>query len=166
MTYDITVRTMESVPFVHQNRRVDREQIGEALAEALPAVFGWVVKNGLVPAAHPVVRYLEASSAFVSIEAGIPLSQPPTHTPDVETGIVVSELPGGPAAVTVHAGPYELLTEAYAALERWLDEHDTAPAGPPWERYLTEPGEVPEPSDWRTEVCWPIEDGRAGAPVI
>ena len=27
----------------------------------------------------------------------------------------------------------------------------------PWESYVTDPGEVPDVKDWRTEVYWPLE---------
>jgi len=28
--------------------------------------------------------------------------------------------------------------------------------GAPWESYVTDPGEHPDPADWRTEVYWPL----------
>jgi effector-binding domain-containing protein len=31
------------------------------------------------------------------------------------------------------------------------------PAGPPWESYITDPAEHPDPKDWQTEVLWPIQ---------
>jgi hypothetical protein len=32
------------------------------------------------------------------------------------------------------------------------------PSGAPWESYLTDPGQHPDPKDWKTEVFWPIGD--------
>jgi AraC family transcriptional regulator len=29
-------------------------------------------------------------------------------------------------------------------------------AGAPWESYVTDPGQFPNPEDWRTEVYWPL----------
>lgn len=49
-------------------------------------------------------------------------------------GVVEDLLPGGPAATTVHEGPYDT-------------------AGAPWESYITDPAEYPDPKDWKTEVC-------------
>jgi hypothetical protein len=34
-------------------------------------------------------------------------------------------------------------------------------AGPPWETYLTDPGEHPDPETWETEIVQPITDERA-----
>jgi AraC family transcriptional regulator len=30
--------------------------------------------------------------------------------------------------------------------------------GPPWESYITDPAEHPDPAQWRTEICWPVEN--------
>jgi AraC-like DNA-binding protein len=57
---------------------------------------------------------------------------------------------------TIHAGPYETLQEAYAALESWIESNGLRPAGAPWEDYITDPAEFPDPKDWKTEVCWPV----------
>ena len=65
-------------------------------------------------------------------------------------------LPAGPVAVAIHGGPYDSLQETYVALEKWVEENGHRVAGPPWEQYVTDPGEHPNPADWRTEVCWPL----------
>jgi AraC family transcriptional regulator len=65
-------------------------------------------------------------------------------------------LPAGPVAVAVHVGPYELLSDTHAAIERWIEAEGLKVAGAPWESYITDPAQHPSPQDWRTEVCWPL----------
>ena len=156
MHYDVAIENLDAVPVMYQTRRLDREEIGSALAEVLPAVYGYVIGAGLAPAGHPFVRYVEMSPAFVSIEAGVPLTAAPAEPAPADTKIRTGELAAGPAAVTVHKGPYEDLGDAYAAIERWVESSEASLAGAPWELYLTDPGEVPDPSDWLTKVCWPV----------
>ena len=48
------------------------------------------------------------------------------------------------------------MTETRQQVERWIEEHGYQVAGAPWESYVTDPAEVPDPADWRTEVCWPL----------
>jgi AraC family transcriptional regulator len=62
----------------------------------------------------------------------------------------------GAAALGIHTGPYEGLGETYAAIERWAEANQHRVDGAPWEQYVTDPGEHPNPADWRTEVYWPL----------
>jgi effector-binding domain-containing protein len=78
-------------------------------------------------------------------------------SPGAAEGVVEDTLPGGSVASTIHAGTYDTLTHAYAALEIWIDSQGLRPAGAPWEAYITDPAEHPDPRDWRTEVLWPVK---------
>jgi effector-binding domain-containing protein len=53
-------------------------------------------------------------------------------------------------------GAYDSLPNAYAALEVWIEEHGFAASGAPWESYVTDPAEHPDPQNWRTDIFWPI----------
>lgn len=153
--YTVERRELEAVPVLYGRRRTDRDTVADAMAEVLPAAFGYAMAQGLAMAGPPYVRYVEQSPAFFTIEGGVPLTAA-AETPAAETGISVGELPAGPVAATVHRGPYESLGNAHRALDRWMAENDVTAAGPPWEVYLTDPTEVPDPADWLTEVIWPI----------
>ena len=56
----------------------------------------------------------------------------------------------------MHTGPYDGLGEAHAAVEQFLAEEKLQKAGAPREIYVTDPGEVPDPKDWKTQVIWPV----------
>jgi effector-binding domain-containing protein len=80
----------------------------------------------------------------------------PVAAPFGGTGQVYgTELPGGPAAVTLHRGPYAEIGPAYHTVSGWVQDHGHELAGGPREVYLNNPREVPE-ADLRTEVQWPI----------
>ena len=74
-----------------------------------------------------------------------------------EGDVLAEILPGGLAAVTIHSGPYDKLQAAYAALEEWIAVNGFHPADAPWEAYLNDPADHPNPQDWKTEVCWPLK---------
>ena len=65
-------------------------------------------------------------------------------------------LASGPVAFAVHEGPYEQLSETYAAIGTWTGASGYAVGGPPWESYVTDPAQTPDPADWRTEMFWPL----------
>ncbi len=159
MTDYIIDRTeLSTVPVLFIRTRTDRTAVAETLGQSLPAVFGHVMAQGLAMAGPPFVRYLDSSPAFVTLEAGIPLVDPPP-APPTDSGIERGELPEGPAATTVHVGPYETIGAAHEALDRWMADRGETAAGAPWEIYLTDPAEVPDPAEWQTQVVWPLRPG-------
>ncbi|MCA9689756.1 MAG: helix-turn-helix domain-containing protein [Myxococcales bacterium] len=152
MSHEVITKTLTPAVFLYQRERVTLEQIGATLAKILPHVFGYATREQIPLAGPPICRYRDFGPAYVTLEAGIPVGAGAR----AGDGVQVGELPGGEAAVTVHKGPYEQLREAHAAVDRWLSERGLEPAGPMWESYLTDPGQVPNPADWLTEVVWPV----------
>ena len=101
---------------------------------------------------RPFSRYPDVGPGLLTIEAGCVLASPAPGAGEVEAGF----LQAGPAAVAMHAGPYDKLQETYAAMEQWIDGQGLRTGGAPWESYVTDPAEHPDTSDWRTQVFWPI----------
>ncbi|MEN8705273.1 MAG: GyrI-like domain-containing protein [Nocardioides marinisabuli] len=115
---------------------------GDITPEEMPAFFGRAFTG--VPGA--------------AAAAGVELVGPPFGLYPSMPGEAVHDLllPGGEVAQVLHTGPYDTLGETYAALEAWMREQGLAPAGPPWESYLSDPEAEPDPQQWRTLVCWPV----------
>jgi AraC family transcriptional regulator len=162
MTYSIVKQDLAPQPVLVVRRRVKRAEIAATIGEALPHIFQYAQQHGIALAGHPFTRYVEVGAGLLTIEPGMRVvgSQQRSASVDdaAETpeGVVQDTLPGGPAATTVHAGSYEMLSDAYAALETWMESNGLAASGPPWESYITDPAEHPDPKDWKTEVCWPL----------
>ena len=70
--------------------------------------------------------------------------------------MAAGELPGGPAAITVHLGSYDGLAQTYDRLRDWIHEQGRDEGPAPWESYVDDPTEVEDVSQLRTEVCWPL----------
>lgn len=161
MTYDIVQKELDAQPVLLVRRKVNRSQIGSAIGEALPHIFMYAQQHGIALAGHPLTRYVEVGPGLLTIEPAMRVVSRPASEGNAAPGEVVEDvLPAGSAATTIHAGPYETLTEAYAAIERWMEQNGFRPAGPPWEDYITDPAEFPDPKDWKTEVCWPVARNR------
>jgi AraC family transcriptional regulator len=78
---------------------------------------------------------------------------------NADAEIVPITLPGGFVAATTHTGPYDRLTEAHAAMQQWIESEGLKIAGPPWESYVTDPADYPDPKDWKTDLFWPVAEG-------
>ena len=79
----------------------------------------------------------------------------PTQPP--MDGVELVDLPAGFFAVAVHSGPLEDFDRTYGSLGSHVAEYCEGAAGPIRELYVVGPGEVADPAEFRTEVCWPIQ---------
>lgn len=139
-------------PILYIRREIPLSRLQQTMGECFGALFGYGQKAGLAIAGNPISRYVTTGDGLWTVDCVLPLSQPADSNGEIESGVLVS----GPVAFAVHEGPYDRLSETYSAIEKWIDENGYSPGGPPWESYVTDPGQVPNPADWRTEVFWPL----------
>ncbi|MCB9184930.1 MAG: GyrI-like domain-containing protein [Flavobacteriales bacterium] len=90
----------------------------------------------------------------------------PSDTFDFEIGFPVSgavkpegrvingKLPAVKVVRSVYQGPYEGLAQAWPELQTWVRTNGHGETGRFWESYLTNPEEVKDPKDYRTELNW------------
>lgn len=154
-TSDIELLDMQAIPVLYIQRRVPHAGMQALFAECFPKLYGHCMQHAFVMAGNPVARYVDFSPGMATIDCIIPLQQP-APGPD-EDEIQAGELQGGPTLRATHTGPYETLNETYAVLENWLQEKGMARNGPNWEWYVTDPGDEPDPANWRTEVYFPVQ---------
>lgn len=158
MNYEIEVKMLPAQPVLLVRRRVPRAEIAMTIGKELRNVFVYSQANGIGISGHPITRYPEYGVGMVTLETGVRVS---SHTGEWRSGdgdgtVVRELLAAGPAASTIHTGPYEGLQDAYAALEQWITANGRESAGAPWEVYLNDPGDFPDSKDWKTELFWPL----------
>ncbi len=155
MTYSIAKTKLSPQPMLVVRRTVKRSEIAATIAEVLGKVFLAAQKAGVALAGPPLMRCLNAGPGLMTIEPGVRVSGAATHV-DLVGEVIWETLPGGEAATTIHMGKYEDLPEAYAAIEQWMKAEGLKIGGAPWEVYVTDPGDYPDPKDWKTEIFWPL----------
>ncbi|MGZ6255808.1 MAG: GyrI-like domain-containing protein [Candidatus Limnocylindria bacterium] len=137
----------------------DELDIGTLFGLHLGNVADRIADLGGTPAGPPYARYHEFGPERADVEFGIPVAAPVSNLrplAECEPGEVGSgELPGGPAAITLHRGPYPGLGAAYDRLRDWIPAQGQAPGIGPWESYINTPAEVAE-DKLRTELIWPL----------
>ena len=87
------------------------------------------------------------SETIAPIEICLPVAAPFQGSGEVYG----TELAGGPAAVTLHPGPYAEIGPAYHTVSGWVQDHGHELDGGPREVYLNTPDQVSE-ADLQTEV--------------
>lgn len=151
-TLSITRQERPEQPILLIRRRIARTQLADMLAECFGKLFVHCQTAGLPLAGWPLARYVSMGVGLWTVEAALPLAAPAAGEGEMEAGVLAA----GPVALGIHAGPYEQLPETNAAVEKWIEQNGWRVAGPPWESYVTDPSEHPNPADWRTEVFWPL----------
>ena len=43
------------------------------------------------------------------------------------------------------------------AMQEYMEANSLVDNGPPYEVYITDPGQEPDPTKWITELYWPIK---------
>jgi AraC family transcriptional regulator len=153
-TVSVTRRTVPSQHALVIRKTIPKSQVAAAIGENLPRVFAHAQKAGVAFAGAPFSRYVRIGLGSLEIEIGMPVATKAPGAGEIEP----VELRAGSVAFALHRGPYDKLPETYEAIERWIDAQHASRAGAPWEVYVTDPGEKPNPADWETEVYFPIAD--------
>lgn len=155
MAHAIAKKDLAPQPVLVVRRRIKPSDLAKTLAEVLGAIFLYAQQNGIALAGQPFTRYVEWGPGLWTIEAGLPAA---ALKKDLPAGgeVRADTLPGGPAAVTTHTGPYDGLSTAHAAVQQWIEAQGLQAAGAPWEVYVTDPADYPDPKDWKTDLFWPL----------
>lgn len=153
-TLSITRQHREAQPLLLIRRRVAHGELAAMLAECFGKLYAHGKQAGLPIAGWPLARYVSMGPGLWTVEAAMPVATPVAGEGEMEAGT----LPAGPIALGIHAGAYDQLPDTNAAVERWIETNGFRVNGAPWESYVTDPAEHPNPADWRTEVCWPLAE--------
>jgi len=153
MTYSITKKNLDAQPVLVVKRQVKPAEIATMLGQTFGLIGAYTRREGIAMAGPPFSRYIEWGPGLLTMEAGIPVAAPAPGEGEIRADL----LPAGPAAATTHQGPYDGLTAAHAAVQQWIQAEGLAPEGAPWESYVTDPGDVPDPKDWKTDIYWPLK---------
>ena len=151
---EISTKAMPAFHALVVRRRISRDGVADALSACLPVVFAYAQESGLAFAGPPFARYPQTGMASLVIEGGMPVVDRPATAPGGD--IEVLTVPASRSVVALHRGPYDGLPDTYLAIESYLEEHGLTASGPPWESYVTDPGERPDPATWETEVVQPV----------
>lgn len=144
----ITLTHTEVQPAAVIHLTIPRDEIQTAMGPAIAEVIEAVISQGIGPAGPVFAHHFGMEPGIFNFHVGVPVHGPVTPAGRVKA----AELPAAQVARTVYTGPYEGLGEAW---ERFVDQLKAGgyQLGPSlWERYLTDPPQVPDASQHQTEL--------------
>jgi len=132
------------------------DRVGLKLAEILGFKLSAVIKkNGLKTTGQPMAWYNSTKAPYF-FEAGIPVDKKPVKKP---SNVYIREIGVDSVVVAHFYGPYDLLPQAYDALNDWMKSHKKTKKGKPYEIYAGEPmnkdGKMKDPYKVQTDVVFP-----------
>lgn len=129
------------------------------MPEAFGRLYGLAGANGLNPVGMPAAVYFtspqEVPEAEARWELWVPVAGDPAEREPGDDDFGVKRVAPALVASVMHRGPYETMATTYAQLMQFVASQGYAPAGPPMERYYSDPEEVP-PEEYLTEIMMPV----------
>jgi effector-binding domain-containing protein len=152
MDIDIEVKELPAQHVLTIRERATAKGLGAAMRGLYPVIATYLEKRGIQPAGPSFALFHSYGGEETDFEAGLPVAE----SVEGEGRIRASELPGGPAAVVTHIGPYETIGPVHEALDAFVHGRGSDHAGPSREVYRSGPADEPDSSRWRTDVIYPL----------
>jgi DNA-binding transcriptional MerR regulator len=150
----IEERVLEGGPTISVAADVAREGVAAWFRDALARLRAIAAATGLEQAGPMGGIY--GDELFTQDAGHARVYLPVRDSPALDVTGARWELPAGRFAVALHDGPHSDVDRTYAALGTYAAAHGRDGTGPVRERYLTDPLDIPDATQWRTEVCWPL----------
>ncbi|SFN54614.1 GyrI-like domain-containing protein [Mycetocola miduiensis] len=149
---NIALTEHDEQPTAGVRKRVPMSELTGFFSRAFQDTMAALQAQGVHPTGPPFGKYYGMPTETVDVEAGFPVSATITAAGDVVPG----SLPGGRCVEAVHVGPYDTMERTYAEIGRHFVDAGLTPGAVMWESYLSDPEVEPDPSAWRTRICWPV----------
>jgi effector-binding domain-containing protein len=144
------VKTVEMQPKTIYSHR--RKMSIKDFGEAFGALCAGLEKNSYKPAGPFLAVYHDEdfNHECTDIEVGV-------EVPSGISGENVRMLAPGPCCFATHVGPYDDFTPCYTALMEWIENEGYTISGPPFELYIKGCEDNIQPSEYVTEIYFPIK---------
>jgi DNA-binding transcriptional MerR regulator len=121
---------------------------------AFDELSGALAANGLRPAGTSGALY--AQDVFEQAHGEVVVFVPVAERVTAAGRARPLTVPAAELAVTIHRGAHDDLDRSYGVLGRYLAEHEVKVEEPVREYYPVGPRQTDDPSQWQTEIAWPV----------
>jgi effector-binding domain-containing protein len=151
--WNVEVRPRPETQYIAINASRPEAEIGEALGTMYQSLMQFAETNKIEITNAPFSIVYAYSPEKMDFAACLPVNKPVKGKGDILTGT----LSQGTNAEIDYYGPYEGTGAAHEVMDAWLKANGKQIAGPPYEVYVTDPGQEQDQSKWLTRICYPIE---------
>jgi effector-binding domain-containing protein len=142
--------------YLYKTTNANSQNISEKMGQNFGAIMQFMGNNGIKQSGMPLTVYNDMSSSNVIMSNGIPINERVDIPADSDVSI--NFIPNTKVLKTTLTGNYIYLPKAWEATMKYLKENGIEQSDlEPFEIYTTDPGNFPNPADWKTEIYIPIK---------
>ena len=151
--FEIDIRELPEQVVVGTRERVPMSDVTSAIPRGIAEVHGYLPELGIEPVGPPItICPAPDEDDLVDLANTWPVAEKVHGRGPIDSWT----LPAVRALWMRHRGPYDRLPESYRLLEQVMSQSGLEPTDAPREIYVTDPQEVSDPTEYVTEIAWPI----------
>ena len=152
--FDIKEIAWPGKTFVTRRARVGFDNLTAFFSKSYGAIYTAIQKQGWMTADPPCAIYYSVDEAKyeTDLAAAVPVTDPANEL----EGFDMITIPPAKALLLTHYGSYETMNHAYAALEKYMADHNLQKE---WmlEEYFTDPSVEKDPAKWKTNIYFLVK---------
>ena len=134
--------TPQTMIYFSTRSSMEPEKIGQLMTSAFEALGKFMAETQVAPLGPPLTVYRDWAEGTMTMEVGFPVSD--ADAEKAKGDIHAGKTPGGHALKAIHRGPYDKLSETYAAIDAEIKKAGMQQSTLMWEVYFGEPGKTPD----------------------
>ncbi len=154
-SFEVVVKEVKSKPYFYIRERI---AMSEMSSEFFGMRFG-KIPGHLGPDAAKVTdppfaifHEWDEASGETEVSVGIASASAKPESDNIARGMTY----GGPTMMISYRGPYEDMGDAHNHMHKHIAASDYEFAGVPWEVFVTNPEDQPDPAERITEIYYPV----------
>ena len=134
----------------------EEQEIAKTIGASYAQVGKFMAARKVKQASAPITINTKWGETGYEFDAAIPLDRTPEGDVAPDSPVQVKQTYSGKALKVVHVGPYRNMEATYDKLIAYAAAHAYESAGPPWDEYVSDPGNTPEP-ELLTHIFMPVK---------
>ncbi len=146
--------------YLYKTTSASPTNLGNAMARQFGAVMSFMNENSIKQSGMPFSIYhdMKSQGGNIIMSQAIPVKEKIVIADN--TDVLCDFIPRTAAAKVTLKGDYAYLDRAWTQAQQYITENNLTASTSiqPFEIYVTDPGDYPNPADWVTEIYIPIEN--------
>ncbi|HEV8374675.1 MAG TPA: SRPBCC family protein [Candidatus Polarisedimenticolia bacterium] len=157
---DLKVEEVQVSPVTVAYLATSSSQEEQEIAKTIGASYGQIGKfmaaRKLKQTGSPMTINTKWADSRYEFDAAIPVDRVPETEVASDSPVKIKETYSGKALKVIHTGSYHDMHGTYEKLMAYMTANGYESAGPPWDEYVSDPGNTPEP-ELITNIIMPIK---------